>query len=75
MVPTLVVRNLLLTTDRMDPDTAALLTRGLVDALPQLRTRASAMAVRQLDERAAIETDPIPLHPGAESYYRSIADS
>jgi len=32
------------------------------------------MAVRQLDERAVIETDPVPLHPGAESYYRSIAD-
>jgi TRAP transporter TAXI family solute receptor len=74
-VPTLVVRNLLLTTDRLPDQTAALLTQGLVDALPQLRTRGSVAAVRQLDVRAAIETDPIPLHPGAESYYRSIADS
>ena len=74
VVPTLVVRNLLLTTDRMDPH------RGAAHPWPDrraaaLRTRAAAMAVRQLDERAAIETDPIPLHPGAESYYRSIADS
>jgi len=72
MVPTLVVRNVLLTTTAMDGDRAALLTRGLIESLPELRTQASVTAARQLDARAAIETDPITLHPGAESYYRSV---
>jgi TRAP transporter TAXI family solute receptor len=72
IVPTLVVRNFLLTTTAMDDDRAALLTRGLIESLPELRTQASVTAARQLDARAAIETDPVALHPGAESYYRSV---
>jgi TRAP transporter TAXI family solute receptor len=72
VVPTLVVRNFLLTTTAMDNGTAALLTRGLIESLPELRTQASVTAARQLDARAAIETAPIVLHPGAESYYRSV---
>jgi hypothetical protein len=45
-----------------------------VRRVPQLRTRAPVTAVRQLDERAAIETDPIPCIPRVLASCRSAVD-
>jgi hypothetical protein len=68
-VTTLVVPNFLLVTDRMPDDVAQALVRGLFNATSQLV--AANPAARAIDIHSAIFTDPVPLHPGAEAYYRS----
>ncbi|RKT53356.1 TAXI family TRAP transporter solute-binding subunit [Saccharothrix australiensis] len=67
-ITTLVVRNFLLVTDAMPADVAEALLRGLFHAQPAL-VEASPVA-RSIEVRSAIETTPLPLHPGAENYYR-----
>ncbi|KAA2254851.1 TAXI family TRAP transporter solute-binding subunit [Solihabitans fulvus] len=67
---TLVVRNVLLVTTTMPDDVAEALVRGLFDAQASLEQ--ASPAAKSIDVRSAIETTPIPLHPGAERYYRSI---
>jgi uncharacterized protein len=67
-VTTLVVPNFLLVTDQMPDDVAEALTRGLFDARPALVN--AAAAAMSIDVRSAIETSPIPLHPGAARFYR-----
>jgi TRAP transporter TAXI family solute receptor len=68
-VTTLVVPNFLLVTDRMPDDVAEALVRGLFNAAPHLAVvNTAALAI---DVHTAIYTDPVPLHPGAEAYYRS----
>ena len=69
-ITTLVVPNFLLVTDAMPDSVAEALVRGLFDAQPAL-ARANP-AAKSIDARSAIETTPVPLHPGAEHYYRSI---
>ena len=68
-VSTLGVPNLLLVRADMPDDLAELVTATLFAEQPAL---ASAHPVaRSLDERSAITTTPVPLHPGAAAYYRS----
>ena len=68
-VTTLMVRNVLVVPAAMADDVA----RALVDALfaEQPRLSAANAAALTIDARAAIGTQPIPLHPGAERFYRS----
>lgn len=68
-VTTLVVRNFLLVNDLMSDDAAEALARGLFEAQPRLET--ASPAARSIEIRSAIETTPIPLHPGALRYYRA----
>jgi hypothetical protein len=68
-VTTLTVPNFLLVTDRMPDDVAEALVRGLFDATGKLAgVNSAALAI---DVHSAIYTQPVPLHPGAEAYYRS----
>ena len=68
-VTTLAVPNVLLVTDRLPDDVADALVRGLFDAAQQLAVvNPAALAI---DVHSAIFTEPVPLHPGAEAYYRS----
>ncbi|WP_281262211.1 TAXI family TRAP transporter solute-binding subunit [Umezawaea tangerina] len=69
-ITTLVVRNFLLVTDAMSDDAAEALVRGLIEAQPRLE--AASLAARSIEIRSAIETTPIPLHPGALRYYRDV---
>ncbi|SHF38878.1 TAXI family TRAP transporter solute-binding subunit [Streptoalloteichus hindustanus] len=69
-VTALVVRNLLLVRADMPDDLAEALTRGLFASLGGL-ARANAAAAT-IGVRAAIGTAPLPLHPGAERYYRDV---
>ncbi|MGW5052520.1 TAXI family TRAP transporter solute-binding subunit [Actinokineospora sp. NPDC004072] len=67
-VNTLAVPNYLLATDAMPADLARALVETLFEAQPALvRANRAAMAI---DIHSAIETDPVPLHPGAIRYYR-----
>jgi uncharacterized protein len=67
-VTTLVVRNFLLVNDLMTDEAAEALVRGLFLAQPRLET--ASPAARSIEIRSAIETTPVPLHPGALRYYR-----
>lgn len=68
-VSTLTVRNVLLVTAGMPADEAW----ALIDAAfaEQPRLAATSPAAVTIDSRTAIGTQPIPLHPGAEKFYRS----
>ncbi len=72
-ISTLFVRNFLLVLARMPDDLAEALVRALFESRPRL-ARASEVA-RTIDQRTAIGTQPIALHPGAERYYRTAKDA
>jgi len=69
-VTTLVVRNFLLVPADLREEVAEALTRGLFDSLTDLAD--ANPAARTIGLRSAIGTDPVPLHPGAERFYRSV---
>jgi TRAP transporter TAXI family solute receptor len=62
-VPTIVVPNLLLVRNDLDPNVACALTRILFDRKPQLEQANAAAKEITLDR--ARRTDPVPLHRGA----------
>ncbi|MGW4060507.1 TAXI family TRAP transporter solute-binding subunit [Amycolatopsis sp. NPDC004747] len=68
-VTTLVVPNFLVVPASMPDDVAEALVRGLFDARGALASANSAAL--SIDVHPGIETQPIPLHPGALRYYRS----
>lgn len=68
-VTTLLVPNFLVVPSAMPDDVAEALVRGLFAARAQLaRDNPAALSI---DVHPGIETQPIPLHPGALRYYRS----
>ncbi|MCT2590584.1 TAXI family TRAP transporter solute-binding subunit [Streptomyces sp. N2-109] len=69
-VNTVAVANLLVTTDRTDPEVAEALTRSLINSRDQIGNEVHA--AQKVDLRTAIYTDPLPLHQGAERYYRAV---
>lgn len=68
-ISTLTVRNALLVTVAMGADEARTLIAEAFEAQPRLA--AASPAAVTIDSRSAIGTQPIPLHPGAEEFYRS----
>jgi TRAP transporter TAXI family solute receptor len=68
-ITTLLVRNFLLVAAAMTDDLAGALVRGLFEAQAQLA--AASPAALRIDPRAAIGTQPVPLHPGAERFFRT----
>ncbi len=71
-ITTLFVRNFLVVGAGMHDDVASALVQGLFAAQEQLA--AVSPAALTIDLRAAIGTQPVPLHPGAESFFRSQKD-
>lgn len=70
VVPTIAVANLLITTDRADAGLVQRLTRAVIDSRDAIGT--VVHAAQLVDLRTAVFTDPLPLHVGAERYYRSV---
>jgi TRAP transporter TAXI family solute receptor len=68
-VTTLVVPNFLVVRQSMNADVAEALVRGLFDARHQLAQ--ANQAALSIDVHPGIETQPLPLHPGALRYYRA----
>jgi TRAP transporter TAXI family solute receptor len=68
-VTTLLVPNFLVVPKSMSDDVAEALVRGLFDARQQLA--GANPAALSIDVHPGIETQPIPLHPGALRYYRA----
>ncbi|MEU4159005.1 TAXI family TRAP transporter solute-binding subunit [Actinoplanes sp. NPDC026670] len=69
-VATIAVPNLLVVSEKMPEDLAYDLTRLLMERRGELA--AAHPAAERLELRAAISTLPVPLHPGAARYYRSV---
>lgn len=70
---TVLVRNFLLVAAQMPDDLAHALVEGLFEGRPQLAE--ASPAALTIDPRAAIGTQPVPLHPGAQRFYRATKES
>lgn len=69
-VATAAVGNILVSHDGVPEETAYLMTKLLFENLPQMV--AAHAAAKAIDPAKATEGMPIPLHPGAERYYREV---
>jgi TRAP transporter TAXI family solute receptor len=69
-VPTASVMNFLVTREGVSDDVAHLMTKSLFDHLDQLVL--THPAAEGIDVKKAATGLPIPLHPGAERYYREV---
>ncbi|EKE45610.1 TRAP-T family transporter, DctP subunit [Oceaniovalibus guishaninsula JLT2003] len=67
-VPTVAVSNYLVTSAAVSDDLAYQMTKQLFENLDTLK--ASHQAAALIDVEKALDGMPIPLHPGAERYYR-----
>lgn len=67
-VPTAAIVNLLVSHEKVSDEVAYQMTKLLYDNLPRLRTAHSAANDIKLEN--ATEGLPIPLHPGAERFYK-----
>ncbi|MBI3505470.1 MAG: TAXI family TRAP transporter solute-binding subunit [Proteobacteria bacterium] len=67
-VETIQIKNFLVTSDRVPADTVYTLTKAMFDNLDKMV--ASAAAAKAIDVKNAYQNPPVPLHPGAERYYR-----
>ncbi|HET6861175.1 MAG TPA: TAXI family TRAP transporter solute-binding subunit [Streptomyces sp.] len=69
-VPTVAVANLLVTTELTDASLTEGLTRTVIGSRDRIGSQVHAAQL--VDLRSAIYTDPLPLHEGAQRYYRSV---
>jgi TRAP transporter TAXI family solute receptor len=67
-VPTAAVRNFLVTSDKVPADTVYAMTKALFANLDQMV--AAHSAAKSISAADAAKGLPVPLHPGAERYYR-----
>ena len=67
-VNTAAVGNFLITHSDVSDETAYQMTKLLFDNLPQLV--AAHAAAKAIDPKKALDGMPVPLHPGAERYYK-----
>ena len=69
-VPTIAVMNFLVTREGVGDDVVYEITKALWSSLDQLV--AAHPAAKAIDLKHALEGMPLPLHPGAQKYYRDI---
>ena len=69
-VPAVVVQNYLVTHEGVSNDTAYAMTKALWTGLERLV--AAHPAAKAIDLKHALDGMPVPLHPGAEKYYREV---
>ena len=67
-VPTGALPNFLVTHTGVSDEMAHAMTRAVYDNIPALV--AAAAAAKDIDPKTAAKNSPIPLHPGAERYFR-----
>ena len=67
-VPTVAVANVLVTTDKVSADTVYQMTKLMFENLDTLA--AAHASAKEIKLETALKGMPIPLHPGAEKYYR-----
>src|SRR6266700_3009116 len=69
-VPAVTVQNYLVTHDGVSNDTVYAMTKALWTGLDQLV--AAHSAAKAIELKRALEGMPLPLHPGAEKYYKEV---
>lgn len=69
-VPTVAVQNFLVTREGVSNDEAYQMTKSLFTHLPELV--AAHNAAKGIKPENAIRSLPVPLHPGAEKYYKEV---
>ncbi len=69
-VPTVAVQSMLVAREDLDPDLVYWLTRTLVEKQPDL-AQAHAKG-KEFSKEGAVKGLTVPLHPGAEKYYKEI---
>jgi uncharacterized protein len=69
-VPTAFVQNFLVTHEGVPADTVYKMTKAMFEHLDQLL--AAHAAAKSIRKEAALLGMPLPLHPGAEKYYREV---
>ena len=69
-VPAAAVQNYLVTHDGVSNDTVYAMTKALWTNLDQLT--AAHSAAKAIDLKKALEGMPVPVHPGAEKYYKEV---
>ena len=69
-IPTAAVGNMLITHEGVDEETAYQMTKLMFDNLDRMRSAHGA--AEGITPETALDGLPIPLHPGAERYYREI---
>lgn len=69
-VETAAVTNILVTSDKVSDETVYLMTKLMFENVEKLKAAHSSASA--LDPAKAIADLPIPLHPGAERYYKEI---
>lgn len=69
-VPTAAVGNILVTSTNVSDDLAYQMTKLMFENLPKMI--AAHAAAKVIDPAKALDGLPIPLHPGAERYYKEI---
>ncbi len=69
-IPAAAVQNYLVTQDGVNNETVYAITRALWTGLDQLV--AAHSAAKSIDLKHALDGMPLPLHPGAEKYYREV---
>ncbi|MDV2856374.1 MULTISPECIES: TAXI family TRAP transporter solute-binding subunit [Oceanimonas] len=67
-IPTVAISNLLITHEDVSDDTAYQMARQVFENLPALRNAHNA--ANGIEPEGAVKGLPLPLHPGAERYYR-----
>ncbi|MFC0279105.1 TAXI family TRAP transporter solute-binding subunit [Falsigemmobacter intermedius] len=69
-VPTAAITNILVTSEKVSEETVYQMTKLMFENVEALKSAHSAAAA--IDATKAVNSLPIPLHPGAEKYYREI---
>ena len=69
-VPTVVIQNFLVSHEGVPADTVYKMTKAMFDNLADLH--AAHAAAKAISRENAPKAPPVPLHPGAEKYYREV---
>ena len=69
-VPAIAIQNFLVTHEGVSPDTVYKMTKAMWDNLDALV--AAHSAGKAIRKENALKGLPVPLHPGAEKYYREV---
>ncbi|WP_438290515.1 TAXI family TRAP transporter solute-binding subunit [Streptomyces sp. HUAS TT7] len=69
-VNTVAIANLLITADHVSAELTQAVTRTVINGRDRIGQQVHA--AQNVDLRTAIFTDPLPLHEGAQRYYRSV---
>jgi len=69
-VPAVAVQNYLVTREDLSADTVYHITKAFWSSLDQLAN--AHVAAKSIELKHALEGMPVPLHPGAEKYYREV---